>query len=52
MEILQEIFLVPSKPHFPKFPYKGSCAWFMNQIIHIFSKAMSYLVVVLEASNV
>ena len=52
LEILQDISLVPSKPHFPKFPYKGSCAWFMNQIIHIFSKAMSCLVVVLEASNV
>ena len=27
---LLEILLVPSKPHFPKFPHLGSCVWSMN----------------------
>ena len=41
--------LVPSKPHFPKFPHLGSCAWSMNQMVHVFSKIMSWFQVVLEA---
>ena len=41
--------LVPSKPHFPKFPHLGSCAWSMNQIVHVFSKIISWFQVVPEA---
>ena len=52
LETLLEISLVPFKPHFPKFSHEGLCVWFMNQIIHIFSKVISYLAVVLEASKV
>ena len=49
LETLLEISLVPSKPHFPKFPQQDSCPWFMNQIIHICSKVMSNLVVIPKA---
>ena len=37
---LLEILLVPSKPHFPKFPHLGSCAWSMNQKVHVFGMIM------------
>ena len=33
--------LVPSKPHFPKFPHLGSCALSMNQKVHIFGMIIS-----------
>ena len=33
--------LVPSKPHFPKFSYVGSCAWSMNQKVHVFGMIMN-----------
>ena len=52
LETLLEISLLPSKPHFPKFPHQASCAWFMNQIIHLFSKVVSCLVVILKPSQV
>ena len=46
---LLEIPLVPSKPHIAKFLYLGSCAWFMNQKVHIFDMIMSCFPVILEA---
>ena len=52
LETLLGIPLAPSKPHFPKFPHLGSCAWFMNQKVYVFGMALSCLQVFLEASMV
>jgi len=41
--------LVPSKPHYPKFPHLGSCAWSMNQKIHVFCMIMNWFQVVPKA---
>ena len=41
--------LVPSKPYFPKFPHLGSCAWSMNQKVHIFGMIMNWFQVVPKA---
>ena len=40
---------MPSKPHFPKFPHLGSCAWSMNQKVHVFGMRMNWFQVVPKA---
>ena len=45
-----EIPLMPSKPHFPKFPHLGSCAGSMNQKVHIFGMIMNCFQAIPEAS--
>ena len=40
---------MPSKPHFPKFSRLLSCAWSMNQKVHVFGMIVNRFQVIPEA---